>query len=490
MKKSVISKFVLILLFWPTFLLAQQKEEDYSKQFDKFKNEIQQKFKSFKSANDSIFSAFLRESWEQFELFIDKRPLKPKPETQPRIDSSKLVKLDKLPVILKPIDIDKEIEEYKSRIKPPIVREVRDIQEFVPFKKIDFFGTAINIPLIQTELPALKNVSNSGIASYFDRAADCKELVGLLQNMYKQSEELKLNGWGTLKLIQNVAKELYENRNEQIVFSWFALIKMGYKTKVAYVDNELYLLCNFEVPLYNNEYCEINSEKYYLVLFEGQSNPDKSFYTYRRNHTDQVNRLPLYLKQLPLLKSNLVSKTITYQHKQIKVNINKNLLDFYETYPNCDLAVFLSTPLSETGLKSLDTYFNPLLDGKSDFQKVIILLNFVQDGIKYKMDDQQFGKENYLFAEETLYYPYADCEDRVALLSSLVKHYTGLEYIGLDYPGHLSMAVNIPGAFIGSYLVYKNKQYHFCDPTYIGAGIGMVMPEYQNVKPGVIEIKQ
>ena len=125
-----------------------------------------------------------------------------------------------------------------------------------------------------------------------------------------------------------------------------------------------------------------------------------------------------------------------------------------------------------------------------DELRVNILLDFIQHALSYATDDKQFGYENYLFPEETLHYPSIDCEDRSILLSQLVKHYTGLNCIGLTYPGHVTLAVNFPNSMEGSYVNYEGKRYYICDPTYIGAKPGMLMPEFKNENPEIIELNR
>jgi len=128
-----------------------------------------------------------------------------------------------------------------------------------------------------------------------------------------------------------------------------------------------------------------------------------------------------------------------------------------------------------------------LLKNKTDTEKVNFLLDFIQHAIDYQTDEKQFGSENYLFAEETICYPYADCEDRTVLLSQLVREYTGLNTIAIVYPNHVSLAVNISENFEGAYVEHDNNKYYMADPTYIGAKLGMVMPEFENVVPEIIE---
>ena len=41
-----------------------------------------------------------------------------------------------------------------------------------------------------------------------------------------------------------------------------------------------------------------------------------------------------------------------------------------------------------------------------------ILLSFVQQAFDYKTDQDAYGAEKYMFADELLFYPFADCEGR------------------------------------------------------------------------------
>ena len=130
----------------------------------------------------------------------------------------------------------------------------------------------------------------------------------------------------------------------------------------------------------------------------------------------------------------------------------------------------------------------PLVEGKSEQDAVNLLLRFVQTAFKYKTDEGQFGIENYLFPEETLYYPYSDCEDRSVFFAWLVRNLLGLEVIGLDYPGHIAAAVNFNETVRGDAIRFNNKRYVVTDPTYVNASAGMTMPDFKNKRPDVIRI--
>ena len=115
-----------------------------------------------------------------------------------------------------------------------------------------------------------------------------------------------------------------------------------------------------------------------------------------------------------------------------------------------------------------------------------LLLNFVQTAFDYQTDGEQFGAERTLFADESFYYPYCDCEDRSILYANLVHDLLGLDAVLLHYPGHLATAVRFTDEVSGSYIALNGVRYLVCDPTYIGANIGMSMPQYRNTK---VEVK-
>ena len=104
----------------------------------------------------------------------------------------------------------------------------------------------------------------------------------------------------------------------------------------------------------------------------------------------------------------------------------------------------------------------------------------------YEYDENIWGVDRAFFAEETLYYPYCDCEDRSILLSRLVRDILGLKAILIYYPGHLAMAVHFPEEVTGDYILLEGEKYIVCDPTYIAATVGRTMPGMNNNEARVI----
>ena len=150
-------------------------------------------------------------------------------------------------------------------------------------------------------------------------------------------------------------------------------------------------------------------------------------------------------------------------------------------------------PLSDEIINNVYSDLRRLLNGKNTLDAVEILLNFVQTAFTYEYDSKVWGRDRAFFLEETLFYPYCDCEDRSALFGWLVRRYLNLSVIGLQYPGHLATAVCFGDDITiddATAYNYGGKKYYVCDPTYINAKVGQEMPQFKNITPKVIKLKK
>lgn len=128
---------------------------------------------------------------------------------------------------------------------------------------------------------------------------------------------------------------------------------------------------------------------------------------------------------------------------------------------------------------SLKASFKPLLKDKSQSEAIDLVLNFVQNAFKYRVDERQFNMEKVMFPSETIFYPYSDCEDRAILFTYMVKTLLDIDVIGVKYPNHMATAVDIQEKIEGEYIKSKGVSYALADPTYINARIGMSMPQFR-----------
>ena len=225
---------------------------------------------------------------------------------------------------------------------------------------------------------------------------------------------------------------------------------------------------------------------------------DKSQLEICKGSYPQEKPLSLYIPQKQAFEykaSNL--RTLTskrYPDVQVQVQVNKNMIEFYNTYPTSEIngnfmtrwAMYANTPLDERVKSQLYPNLSEKIKGLNQLEAVNKLLNWVQTAFVYEYDDKVWGHDRAFFAEETLYYPYCDCEDRAILFTRLIRDLLGLQTILVYYPGHLASAVSFTDEVSGDYILLKGKRFIITDPTYIGAPVGKTMPDMNNSQANVI----
>ena len=236
--------------------------------------------------------------------------------------------------------------------------------------------------------------------------------------------------------------------------------------------------------IYSTPSYTFNKQKFYVFSHYAKGKVGR-IYTYAQNYPDATKPFDLSLKRLPNLEKNFITKTISF--KQYGKNYsstyryNRNLINFMATYPQADYSTFFNSPLEDETYNDLVEDLKKYIDGKKASVAMNFVLNFVQNAFKYEVDEEQFGREKVMFAEETLFYDKSDCEDRAILFSYLVKKLFHISVIGVKYRDHMSTALYIP--MQGDSVKRARRRYVIADPTYINANIGMNMPKYKSIRP-------
>ena len=152
--------------------------------------------------------------------------------------------------------------------------------------------------------------------------------------------------------------------------------------------------------------------------------------------------------------------------------------------------MYANTPMDDNITMSLYPSLKKQLKDKTELEATNMLLNTLQTGLKYEYDDIVWGSDRAFFSEESLYYPYCDCEDRAILLTRLVRDLLGLKCLLVYYPGHLAAAIEYSDSTVkGDYISLDGHKYIIADPTYINAPIGYTMPGMDNSSAKVIKLK-
>lgn len=494
------SFFLPVLLL--VFLLAglsgtkAQTLEEYKKQrqqeMQKYKEDrLQQmqrladEYTDYVNKRDEEFSDYLEQRWKEFNLFqglevpADPKPVdvpvcKPADRTTPPVG---------LPT-LKPT-----LEPAKDKVPAPILPRItkKEPDKFpVNAAEVDFYGFPIVFDYDKKlNRPFAGTVGEEAISNHWQQLSSTN-YNHLVQQLLGYKEISNLNDWGYYLLVKKTTSKIIpDNVNSQRLLTWFVLIRSGYRARIAYFENEVFVLLPANNQIYGVNFFSFDNLRYYIM-----DSKLSNIFTYENDFPDAQKTFDLNIYSPISLGDKPATREFKYSYQgaemPLSISYNNDLIDFYKDYPLADIKIYFDASVSPEAKESLANSFKPLLQGKSELQAVNLLLNFVQTAFEYKTDDDQFGYEKFFFAEEAFYYPYCDCEDRSVLFSYLVKHLLGLEVVGLDYPGHMATAVRFTQPVDGDYITYNGDKYIVSDPTYINAPVGLTMPQFLQVQATVV----
>ncbi|MFM7770328.1 MAG: hypothetical protein ACKO8Q_07190, partial [Bacteroidota bacterium] len=418
---------------------------------------------------------------------------KPKPDTPPTFNPKEEKPETEAPTIqveeveLPPAPAPKQPEE-KPEDKPTTVTTEQSFGTAFQYQNNQLFGNDWKMIQLKGKWPTLKGEPNpSSITTYWTSCSEqpYDQLVGYLQ---AQKQILSLSDWGVLQMLTQIAEGNFSGKNNQNLFVWFTLVQLGYDARIMYSENQVVLTLPFEDMLYGKSYFEFSKHKYFVL----DDNHPASLYTYSNQHESAKNTLNLSNNLRAKYPNQWETRNFKFRFNNkeqlVELPYMKYRVAYNATIPQTELDYYFGQPLATAFTEKL----HEALDKKLAFlpterEKVRYLYALVCQSIPYKTDQDQFNIEKFCLPEEVLAYPYADCEDRTFLLNALLVELVGVETIGLNYPGHVAMAVKLKEVQSGDALIqYNGEKYVYCDPTYIGADVGMMPNSYERVRPEIM----
>jgi len=478
-----------------TGIYAQNDFDEWRKQsnqdFETFKAKTEQEFRDFRAKANAEFAELMSRSWEEFRAFQGiPAPKSPDPVKQPEVEPDKKPTADPLPFgEVTPVSIPEPRPKPIVPIQIPTPVPVTPTPEPVkPGFSFLFFNTGCKVSLDNTLRFSLHDVSEKSVLQIW-KTLSGNQYDAMISDCLSLRDQLNLSDWGYMLLLKTLAEKfLNRESNEAVLLQMFILTQSGYKVRIARAGNHLALLIPFRETLYGYSYLNIGGIKYYII---NKNLKGQAFYTYNQEFPKE-QYFSWQTGQPNLAEKLTAPKTFAstrYSEMTATVQTNQNLIDFYNNYPlSSQWDLYMLAGLSETVKQMLYPVLKSAIAGKSKPEAAGMLLNFHQTAFDYMTDGQQFGYERPFFADENFFYPYNDCEDRAILYAILIKELLGLEVVLLHYPEHLATAVHFLENVTGDYLIIDGKKFVVCDPAYIGASLGMAMPEYKNAKATVIKL--
>ena len=494
MLKKIIYASVLCIasMFAPVgFLRAQTPQERY----EAFRRQARQQYEDFRSKANQQYADFVKQTWQRFhanEPIPDPFEKPVPPVVCPEEDRQKERKDEKRPyeeiVVVEPPRPQPQPVEPVKPVVPPTPR-----QETIG---TTFYGTRIQCTVASKPQFALKGVDEEAIAETWQTlsSGQCDELLGQCLELRSR---YKLNDWGYIQLLDQLAQQCCSLSNDVTLLMAWLYCQSGYRMRLGREGNRLYMLYASTNIIYRTNFFTIENEKFYPYKCERLESVCicGAYFPKEQSMTLEMHSEP----QLTYRSSDKrMLQSERYADVKVSTSVNQNLIDFYNHYPtgstNKDFgtrwAMYANTPLSHGTRAIVYPQLQNLLAGKDKLQAAEELLNWVQTAFVYEYDDTVWGYDRAFFAEETFFYPYADCEDRSILFSRLTRDLLDLDVVLLYYPGHLATAVRFESERPrGDFLSLPDGDYYIADPTYIGAPIGLTMPEMKDKPVKVIELQ-
>lgn len=457
--------------------------------YDKFRQQARTEYDNFRDRANQEYAEFVKRAWQQFHA----KPAVPRP-VEKEIPPVVIKEEDKQkPIENRPLSIDEDVVTLPAPNPQPVpvapIREQSvDHEESVPFI---FYGTNLNVRFSEEQRFFLADCSEQSVSDAW------KKLSGkMYNNTIRDCLELRitrqLSDWAYLQMLDKFSKTCLGNGNEAVLMTAYIYCQSGYKMRLGTTKGKLCLLYASEHNIYNHPYYTIGDDVFYIF------NSDEISMKICDVAFPKEKSLSLYIsqeQQFEYVESDgRHLKSSRYTDMDIICHVNKNLMPFYNDYPSSYLsdnimtrwAMLANTPMEKGVKENVYPQLQGKIKGLSKVDAMERLLNWVQTAFVYEYDDKVWGYDRAFFAEETLFYPYCDCEDRAILLSRLVRDLLGLKTILVYYPGHLAMAVAFTEDVKGDYIILNGNKFVVCDPTYIGASVGMTMPDMDNKTAKVI----
>ena len=479
----------LLSLIFASLFVHLQAQVTFQDAYDQFRQQAKEKYENYRDEANKKYADFVRQAWEEHKVM----PAIPKPKEEevppvviPEEDLQK-------PIESTPIEIEEEVIEVPTIEPQPLPVEPIKEQPTVSEDKVSFafYGTTMQVRFDKKLAFKLNGCTPNTVADGWERLSK-KDYNNLIRDCLELRITQQLNDWAYLKMLDKMAQACMGSGDAATLLMAYVYCQSGYRMRLGMEGNKLRMLYASKHDIYDTMYFEIDGEGFYLYGAEAErmSICEAAF--------PQEKSMSLWIPQAMKLadrRSNV--RTLTserYPDMKIQVSVNRNLIDFMNEYPTSMIgdnfmtrwAMYAKTPLEDRLKGEILPVFKEKLQGLSQKEAVERLLNWVQTAFVYEYDDKVWGGDRAFFAEESLYYPYCDCEDRSILFTHLVRDLLGLKCILIYYPGHLASAVKFTENVQGDYIQLNGNRFVVCDPTYIGAPIGYTMPSMDNATANVI----
>ncbi|MBQ8058361.1 MAG: hypothetical protein IJ199_00875 [Prevotella sp.] len=502
MRKIIGNIYLAGCFFLPVNVSAQN--EAFQKEYDEFRRQARTEYDDFRMKANKDYAEYMRKAWEWY-VKAEPMPL-PKDDMKPPVEynptpmqpveerpSSTLPENDGDGKSL-PYEEVVTVTEPERQPQPKPMTPIREREEECVMVSFSFYGTDAQVRMPRGKALRIEGKGGKAYAAAWEYLSD-----GAYDNLIRDCLTLRMKhqlcDWAYLTMLGELCSAVCgKGSNETVLMQAFLLCQSGYKIRLAYTEEgELLLLFKSEHLIYNLDGFSLEDGMFYSL----RSLPDGMGLYICDVSFPEERPLSLWITQEQRLTERLTEeRRLTSRDGKVSVAVrgDKSLLEFCAGYPTSKFgddmmtrwAMYANTPLSGNVRTSLYPQLREVVKGLDAVAAAERLLRWVQTAFEYKYDEEVWGRDRAFFAEESLYYPYCDCEDRSILFSRLMRDLLGLDVLLVFYPGHLATAVEFKDGAHGDYIEMGGRRFTVCDPTYIGAPVGDTMPDMDNGTAKVI----
>lgn len=463
--------------------------------YEQFSNSAKNEYAKFREQVNAEYAEFVRNSWKEYQRFgVIEEPEDDDWTIPDKIEQDTNIQGEDIDAV-----IDDIIAPDPFKPQPTPVIPVIPIEESSPdssnVHKFTIYGTDMQVRANRNDLYRLSAVSDAGISEGW-RHYSRQEFSNLLYDCLQLREKYTLGDWAYLKMLDALSQSLFAEKNSNsVLLMAYLYCQSGYAIRMARSGNELVMLFASEQMIYNTSYYSLCGKDFYLYEADASSLMIADVPFRGEKPTSLLmSELPHWTLRCDKGKSLTMS-----EGSSLDVPINNNILAFYNEYPNSRIggsdvgrwAMYAQTPMDMITRDSLYSQLSAQVAGKDILQAANYLLNFVQTSFEYGFDDKVWGADRAFFAEETLHYPFSDCEDRSILFSHLMRDLLGLEVALVYSPNHLFTAVHFPMEINGDYMMIGGKRFTICEPTCTsGAPVGYSAVKQNGTNVKVVVLKK
>lgn len=496
--------FLLICCFCFNDMKSQIDEtfEDYKARrkqaFDSYTNARRKEFDEYRRKQNEAFAELMRKAWSA----VNPSPVNPRPKVDPVPPVTVPIE-DTIEVITPvPLPFDEVVPAPVPLPQPQPIRPIEEIPapepvriEIPPTKAFTFYGTEGRVRYDVKNAIRLSSLSEETIADAWLKLSE-DAYTNLIYDCLQIRRKRNLCDWAYLTMLRNMAESVYgKESNEAVMLMAFVYCQSGYKMRLAIGDEKLYMLFASEHLIYDWNYFMIEGERYYTYNNQtGRVRVCEQAYPKEQSLSLLING-----DQMFAMSRTSESKHHSKRNEDMRVSMaaNQNMLDFYTSYPTSMIgenfvsrwAMYANAPMPRHIKETVYPQIRRAISGCDQRTAVNKILNFIQTGFEYGYDDKVWGDDRAFFPEESLFYPYCDCEDRSILLTRIVRDLLGLKCILVYYPGHLASAIAFTeGSPAGDYIALNGRRFFIADATITGYGapVGVTMQNMNNKTAKVI----